>query len=54
MLADPIVSKYIARSCRGSNSRRSASAHSIAPVLTRIQTIDLLLAMSRYSARSIG
>ena len=54
MLADPIVSNYIARSCRGSNSRRDTSAHSSVPVLTRIRTDDLLLAIARYSARSIG
>ena len=50
MLADPIVSKYIARSCRGSNSRRDTIAHSSVPVLTQIRTDDLLLAIARYSA----
>ena len=30
------------------------SAHSSVPILTRIQINDLLLAISRYSARSIG
>ena len=54
MFAVPIVSKYIAISCRGSNSRRDTSAHSSVPVLTRIRTDDLLLAIARYSARSIG
>ena len=54
MLADPIVSKFIARLCRKSNSRREISAHSSVPILTRNQTDDLLLAMARYSARSIG
>ena len=54
MLADPIVSKYIAKSCRGSNSRRNTSAHSNVLAITRIRTDDLLLAIPRYSARSIG
>ena len=54
MLVDPIASKYIARSCRGSNSRRNTSAHSNVPAITRIRTDDLLLAIPRYSARSIG
>ena len=54
MLADPIVSKFIARLCRGSNSRRNASAHSSVPAATRIRTNDLLLAITCYSARSIG
>ena len=54
MLVDPIVSKYIARSCQGSNSRRDTSAHSSVLVLTRIRTGDILLAIDRYSARSIG
>ena len=50
MLADAIMSKYSARSCRGSNSRRGTSAHSSVSVLTRIRTHDLLLAIARYSA----
>ena len=54
MLADSIVSTFIARSSWGSNSRREISAHSSVPILTRIRTNDLPLAISRYSARSIG
>ena len=52
MLADAIVSKNIARSWRGSNSRRDTSVHSSVQVLTRTRTGDLTLAIPRYSARS--
>ena len=54
MLADPLASKYIARSCRGSNSRRNTGAHLNVPAITRTRTDDLLLVIPRYSARSIG
>ena len=54
MLTDPIASKYIARSCRGSNSRRNAGAHLIMPAIIRTRIDDLLLATPRYSARLIG
>ena len=54
MLVDASMPKYIARSCRGSNSRRGTSTHSSVSVLTRIRIDDLLLAIARYSARSIG
>ena len=54
MPADRLVSKFIARLIRGSNSGRDTSAPSSAPVLTQIRTDDLTLAISHYSAGSIG